>query len=388
MPGLREDRERWLRGEAIPALAVAADIRFSRAVNCREDVEKVVGEYESAGVDVLMVVFLTYAPSQIVLPSLKRTRLPAIIWNTQELSVVDNGFNVEQMIQNHGVHGTQDLANVLVRSEVPFHFITSHLSDSRGCKELFDYFAVAGTVSRLRSCRLGLLGYPFPGMGDLALDSTQMAATLGCSCLPLSLEEYHNRAAAAASEVVEELKAEYRRCYEVAADVEEIDLDAAARAEISLRSIVADQNLDAFSFQFLALGEDSRTETLPFVAASRMMADGIGFAGEGDLIGALGTWFLHQLSSPASFSEIFTIDFAGNGLILSHMGEANAAMARKDRKTPLVAKSQPITRTRRRQLALVAGFEPGPATLCTLNLGPQGRWRVIVSRMEIEDFLF
>ncbi len=386
MPGLRQHRERWLHDAAIPALACGAEIRFARAVNCREDVESVVAGYESAGVDALLVVFLTYAPSQIVLPALKRTRLPVVIWNTQELAAVGDGFDAAQMIDNHGVHGTQDLANVLVRSEVPFHFVTSHLGDPRGLEELFDFFAAAAAVARLRSCRLGLLGYPFPGMGDLAVDGTHLAATLGCSCLPLAMDEYHQLASAAPAAAVEELKAEYRRRYSLAADVGEIDLDAAARAEISLRSIAADHCLDAFSFQFLALGDDSRTETLPFVAASRMMADGIGFAGEGDLIGALGTWFLHRLSPPASFSEIFTIDFAGNGLLLSHMGEANVEMARKDRKVPLVARPQPIARTRKRQLALVTSFEPGPATLCALNLGPRGRWRLIVSRMEIEDF--
>ena len=60
----------------------------------------------------------------------------------------------------------------------------------------------------------------------------------------------------------------------------------------------------------MAFGEDERTVTLPFVAVSRLMADGVGFAGEGDLIGAAGTWLLNWLCPPASFSEIFTIDFA------------------------------------------------------------------------------
>ena len=126
--------------------------------------------------------------------------------------------------------------------------------------------------------------------------------------------------------------------------------------------------------------------TLPFVAVSRMMADGTGFAGEGDLVGAAGTWLLNRLCPPASFSEIFTIDFAGNSVLLSHMGEANVALARQDRKIPLVARPTPITRTRGRQLVLVNSFQPGPATLCALALGPNGRWRLLASRMEIQDF--
>jgi L-arabinose isomerase len=116
------------------------------------------------------------------------------------------------------------------------------------------------------------------------------------------------------------------------------------------------------------------------------MAEGVGFAGEGDIVGAISTWLLNRLCGPASFTEVFTIDFAGNGALLSHMGEANVAMARRDRRVPLVARPQPITRTQGRQLALVTCFEPGPATLCALTLGPQDRWRLIASRVVIKDF--
>ena len=312
----------------------------------------------------MLVLLLTYSPSQIALPRAAATRLPIVVWNTQELLAVDEGYSTDAMMANHGVHGTQDLANVLLRSGVPFHYVTSHVSDRDGLQELQDFFAAAAAVAGLRRCRLGLMGYPFPGMGDFAVDTTHLAATLGCSLrVALRRRVQPPRRRHAASEQSNGSRQEYRQSYALADDLTEADLDATARAELSLRSIVADRRLDAMSFQFLAFGEDERTETLPFVAVSRMMADGIGFAGEGDLVGAAGTWFLNRLCRPASFSEIFTIDFAGNGVLLSHMGEANVAMARKDRKIPLVARPTPITRTRGRQLVLVDSFEPGPATL-------------------------
>ena len=133
------------------------------------------------------------------------------------------------------------------------------------------------------------------------------------------------------------------------------------------------------------LGDDDRTRTLPFVAASRMMADGIGFGGEGDLIAAAATAFFNWLKTPASFSEIFTTDFVGESLFMSHMGEANVAMARRDRKVALVARPAPITRTRDRQLALVTSFEPGPATFAALTQIAGGKWRIIAAPATIED---
>jgi L-arabinose isomerase len=185
---------------------------------------------------------------------------------------------------------------------------------------------------------------------------------------------------------VADLVAAYRSTYDVAPDVTSTELEDAARAELALRSFVAEHQLAAVTYQFLAFGDDDRTVTLPFVAASRMMADGIGFGGEGDLIGAAGTALLHGLRPPATFSEMFTVDFVGNALFMSHMGEANVAMARRDRRVPLVARPTPITRTRARQLALVTSLEPGPATLAALTLGPAQRWRLLAAPVSIEDY--
>lgn len=386
LPDLRGSREAWLRRAVIPALEQEADVFFTRAVFRREDIEAAVAEFEAAGADALVVILTTYSPSQLALPALLRTRLPIVIWNTQELGKVDETFTLANMVDNHGVHGTQDLGNVLTRSGVRFHYVTSPDSDPAGLRELGDFLAAAAAVNRLRSARIGSLGYPFPGMGDFAVDTTHMAATLGCAWTNLTVEEYNHRAATAPAEEVARLVADYRQSYSVAPDLTEDDLVLTARAELALRGMVAHHRLDALTYQFMAFGEDERTQTLPFVAASRLMAEGIGFGGEGDLIAATATAFFNWLKAPASFSEIFTIDFEGDSLFLSHMGEANTAMARIDLQISLAARPSPITRTRGRQLALVTNFEPGPATIAALTPGPGGRWRIIAAAGALEDY--
>ncbi len=385
-PSLRPEREAWLRNRILPLLEPVADVTFDRAVCRREEIDAAVGRLEAEGVDALLVICVSYSPSQISLPALSRTRLPIIVWNTQELFSVDETFDGPKMIANHGVHGTQDLCSVLLRSGVPFEYLTSHSDDARAIDGLANFFTAASATAALRRTRFGLMGYPFPGMGDFAVDTTQLVATLGCQWVPLSVEDYINRAESAPASDVESLTHEYLDLYDVAGDLTDDDLQATARAELSLRAIVAAERLDGISYQFLAFGEDERTVTLPFVAASRLMAEGVGFGGEGDLIGTAGCWLLNRLAPPASFSEIFTIDFGGNGLFMSHMGEANVAMARSDRKVPLVARPKPIVPTLARQLALVTGFEPGDATLVALTRGPEGKWRFVASRMKAADF--
>ena len=385
-PELRQNREEWVHREIVPALSPMAEVLFDCAVFRAEDIATAVAHFEAAQADALLVLLVSYSPSQISLPALKQTRLPIVLWNTQELFAVDSSYSLPDLLANHGVHGTQDLANVLLRTGVKFHYVTSHLRDPRWQDELADFFAAAAAVRRLRSARLGMLGYPFPGMGDFAVDTTQMTATLGCAWTILTVEDYIKRAAAADAKAVAALVAEYRLAYDVAADLTEADLASTARVELALRGMVADHHLDALTYQFMAFGDDERTPTVPFVAASRMMADGIGFGGEGDLIAAAATAFFNWLQPPASFSEIFTIDFAGDSVFMSHMGEANVAMARRDRQVPLVARPTPITRTRDRQLALVTRFEPGPATFAALTPGPAHRWRIIASPVTIDDY--
>jgi L-arabinose isomerase len=385
-PGLRQSRETWVRKTVLPALAAEADVLYEGAAFRVDQIQQTVDSYRARHVDALLVMLLTYAPSQPVIQPLRQAQLPLVIWNTQELWAVDQAFSVKAMIDNHGVHGTQDLANVLLRANVPFHYVTSHLNDSDGTGELLDFLRAAAAVRQLRSLRIGLLGYPFPGMGDFAVDTTHLAATLGCSWTILPMEEYIGRAVKARARDVSRLVKSYRQEYAVDTGVTPADLEAAARVELGLRGMIHDYNLGAITYQFLAFGDDERTPTVPFVAASRLLAEGIGFGGEGDLVAAAATAFCQQLQTPASFSEIFTVDFAGNALFMSHMGEANVAMARSDRRVALVARPTPITRTRERQMVLVTSFAPGPATLIALTQIEGGRWRFIAARVSIEDY--
>jgi len=385
-PQTREGREKWLREKVLPQLSDKAEVHFEGACFRRADIERRILDFQSEGMDVILVICLTYSTSLASLGALKRTPLPIVIWNTQELYSVDESYGGAELSANHGVHGTFDLCNVLIRSGVKFGYVTSHLDDPDGIDKVVDALRSAGAVSKLRKMRLGLLGYPFPGMGDFGLDTTHMTATLGCEWEALSVAEFNRLCGQADSDQALALTEQYRAEYDVADNVTKEDLLTAGRAELALRSMISQYNLDAYSYQFLAFGNDDRSTTVPFVAASRLLAEGIGFGGEGDLIAAAYSALLNWLACPASFSEIFTIDFAGNSVLLSHMGEANARMHRKDMKLRLVKRETPIVPVLGSQLALAVNYQPGSATLTALTLAQQGRWRIIASPVTIPDF--
>ena len=154
LPELRPGRQQWLERAVLPMLGRSPTCRSRGPYSVARTSRRPWRSTKRPAWTPCVVICLTYSPSQIALPALRRTRLPIVIWNTQELLAVGRAISTAaKMIDNHGVHGTQDLANVLVRSGVPFQYVTSHLSDAGGPAELADFFAAAAAVAGLRRLR-------------------------------------------------------------------------------------------------------------------------------------------------------------------------------------------------------------------------------------------
>ena len=89
------------------------ELALAPVCNTREQVEAVVAGFEAAGTEALMVLHLSYAPSLISASALTRTRLPLLLLNTTPDSYLDETLTGQHILENHGIHGAQDLANIL-----------------------------------------------------------------------------------------------------------------------------------------------------------------------------------------------------------------------------------------------------------------------------------
>jgi L-arabinose isomerase len=161
---------------------------------------------------------------------------------------------------------------------------------------------------------------------------------------------------------------------------------AAVRLSLALEQIAKEDGLGALAVHFLAVSEDERIETLPFLAASRMLADGYGYAGEGDVACAALVATLQRIAGPASFTEMFAMDFDDKSVLMAHMGEANYAMARPDRKPLLTKRSFKLAPTKFDPATPCFSLAPGPATLGSLSVAPEGRFRLVISEGEVADW--
>ncbi len=385
-PGLKPAMAEFAH-ELGDALSAFAEVEFPGVCNTREQVERAVTAFEADGKDLLLVVLLTYAPSHIALPALLRTRLPILIFNTQQLYSVGPDTRSIDTTRNHGMHGVQDLTNVLLRAGRAFHLVTGYYQDAHAIEEVRKWCDAARVAKHMRQLRIGLLGYAMEGMGDFGLDETAFLAQIGAEVHHISMKDLAARAAAAPAETIAALMTEDRVRFHFAPEITETEHVASARLEWALRETLRERGMHGFASHFLAISEEGQLETLPFLAASKLLADGYGFGGEGDVTSAAAVCMLQALAGQASFTEMFTMDFAHNAILMMHMGESNWRMARPD--APIYAlrstlgdiMSVPIA-----PVLLAFTLAPGDATLVSLTTSSEGKLKLIVTEGQVLDF--
>jgi L-arabinose isomerase len=385
LPDLKPSRQEF-GARLSDKLAAFAHVTWGGIAVTREEVQRRMEGFAADDVDLIVIVHLSYSPSLIALPSLLRADVPLVFFNTQELAGIGDEFSQDDMLRNHGMHGQQDLANTLVRMGKPFGVVTGHWQDAEALAQLQDWAVAAATAKALRHARLGRLGSPFQDMGDFGLDETQFLAKVGPHVQQVSLGLLAELQGAADENDIAATVADYRKQYDVAKDLTDADLTAAARAEVALRAAVAQLSLGGIAIHYEALGHDPRFEALPFAAAARLMAEGIAFGGEGDVTSSAAVLMMHQLAGVSTFSEMFTMDFTGGTVFMSHFAESNPALAQRGHKIQMVRRDGWVG-SGGVSASLAFTLEPGPMTLVNLTVGEGGEFHLIAARGEAHDLL-
>lgn len=319
-PGIEAYRDELARAlEENGAELVEADI-------CRiaPEFAAAVEMFEREGVDAIVTVHLAYSPSLECIEALAATRLPLLLMDTTR--DFDFGFDVIKggVSYNHGIHGVQDMCNLLRRRGKEYSLFVGHFTESDVVKRVVDAARAARAAGSLAGMRVGQIGGSFAGMGDFLPDESAMArlgvVTVACDGGEL---------AALRDSVTEaEIRAEYEKdCAENGAGAVTYEQYAPAeRVGLAVRRWIADKGLGAFTMTFLSAGKLPGFDTMPFSESSKAMARGIGYAGEGDVLTAALVGALSRTFDKVNFTEMFCPDWKGGAIYMSHMGESNLAL--------------------------------------------------------------
>jgi L-arabinose isomerase len=383
IPGITEHQAQYA-GRVADRLSGAAEVVFTRPARNRDDVEAIARELVAAGVDGIMIVMLTYGPAMRTVRALLEVPVPLMLANIQPERSVTAEWDMADLTYNQGIHGAQDQANALVRAEVPFSVITGDWRSDQFAEAFEEWARAARTVTALKRTKIALLGYPMNGMGDIRYDQPALLRRFGPMIVNEDLGTLVRRMADVPDAEVDAMLALHHDVFEVAGELPRDRHAYAARLELAIRSMLSDGGYQGFSFHFDSIGGDGRFQQLPLLAASDVMADGYGFAAEGDTNTATLMCAAQTLIGNAHFSEMYAMDWELDSVLISHMGEGNWKIARSDRPVRLIDRSLGIGRLDNPPTPVFSAI-PGPATSAALVPLDGEDYRLVVGHGEVLD---
>ena len=348
---------------------------------CRlhSEFEKAVFGFEKAGADCIVTLHLAYSPSLQSEKVLANTKLPIIILDTTPNYEFTDDDDLS-ISYNHGIHGVQDMCNLLVRNKKQFFIEAGHYEKSDVIDRVIKRAFGVKVSNNLLNAKVGRIGGGFAGMGDFLVDEG-VFEKLGIKTTEMSSDtakEYMCKVSEA--EIDAQISSDKEK-YAVDPDIDKQFLRNGIKGDLAVRHWIEDNSLTAFTANFLGIKKDFGLAGMPFSEANRAMERGIGYAGEGDILTAALVGALMGVSCEVSFIEMFCPDWKNDLIFISHMGEMNTALAAAKPKYMI----KPMKYSDIDTTWLCGTYKSGTATL--IDLAPLGgdRFRVIASKVEMRE---
>ncbi len=320
---------------------------------------------ESGKPDALITLHLAYSPSLESASILSKTKLPIIVLDTTPDFAFGQDATHDLIMTNHGIHGVQDMCNLLLRNGKQFTIEAGHFEKSDVLLRVREHLRGARLAASLRKARVGLIGKSFAGMGDFLVPADKLKRDLGITTITVAPSDVSGLIPASHERSVETEMAKDRKAF----NCKGLDNNAhrqAIRISQGLERFIDQKKLSGFTLNFQTVTQKSGVPMMPFLGICKAMARGTGYAGEGDVLTAALVGSLMQVYPETSFTEMFCPDWKGGRIFLSHMGEIN----------PLVAEQKPLLFHRipwtfsdaEPPVSVGACFKPGKAVF--VNLAP------------------
>ncbi len=381
VPAMRPRVERFL--DTIAKALEQEGLHIVTAPICRVEPEfhAAVRQLEENDVAAIVTLHLAYSPSLESAEVLAGTKLPLIVLDTTENFAFDSSVDADEILYNHGIHGVQDLCNLLRRNHKSYSVFAGHYAESDVLKRTARACRGAIIAKRMRTARVGLVGGPFAGMGDFCVPFAELQENIGLSIVPYDEARGKTRIDGITQSEIDAEWAADQEIFSIDPCVTRALYDRTARVSLALRNWREEEDLSAMTVNFLAT-EDSNPAlpVMPFTECSKGMMNGVGYAGEGDVLTAALVGALLSVFPETTFSEMFCPDWKGNSIFLSHMGEFNYRVSAG--KPRLTEKDFPFTNAENPTVAY-GTFRPGKAAYVNLAPGGNGKFTLLCTQGEV-----
>ncbi len=258
----------------------------------------------------------TFSPAKAWINGLAALGKPLLHLHTQaNVSLPWHDIDMDYMNLNQAAHGDREFAFLETRMRIPRKTVVGHASHHGTRARVAAWMRATTGWNEAKHLRLVRFG---DNMRDVAVtegDKTEAQIRLGVSVNTYGVNDLVRVVDEIDDGEIDALVKQYLAEYDVApalrADGQKhSSLRYAARIEAALRRFLVEGGFDAFTTNFEDLGG---LRQLPGLAVQRLMADGYGFAGEGDWKTAVLVRLLkvmgHGLPGGTSFMEDYTYHF-------------------------------------------------------------------------------
>ena len=315
--------------EKLAAMLEAQGLELTRTedVCCtKEQFEAAVSLFNTEDVAAVVTLHLAYSPSLESIDALLKLKAPIVVLDTTpDYELIRVAKTENRIMNNHGIHGVQDMCNMLKRNGKGYYICAGHAEHSNVIAEVAGMCRAAAVKKAYSTMKIGSVGGSFTGMGDFLISDERYKQDIGAEVTymtPEAVKEYY------AKVTDEEVAAE------IAKDKETYDVDVsyteeykfATKSGLAIRKWMQDKGLGSVTVNFLTL-DICGLPKMPFPECCKVLERGQGYAGEGDvltagLVGALFAAYPHT-----TFTEMFCPDWEKDVILMSHMGESNPNLA-------------------------------------------------------------
>jgi L-arabinose isomerase len=364
--------------------AIPVTIVFKPVMTTSDQIRELCREANNAKNCIGLVLWMhTFSPAKMWIAGLKSLAKPFLHLHTQfNRELPWSSIDMDFMNLNQAAHGDREFGFITARLRLPRKVVVGFWQDAGTVSEIAAWTRAAAGWNESQTLKVARFG---DNMRDVAVtDGNKVSAEmqLGYSVNGYGVGDLVDRMKQFSDAEVDKLVAEYREAYTITKVHDRPDsLRNAAKIELGLRAFLEEGGFGAFTDTFQDLhGMDQ----LPGIAAQRLMADGYGFAGEGDwktaaLVRTMKVMAL-GMQGGTSFMEDYTYDFSGTPKVLgSHMLEI----------CPSIAAGKPSLEVHPLGIGgkadparLVFTAPSGPAVVATLVEMSEG-FRLIVNEVDV-----
>lgn len=348
-------------------------------------------DFKKEDVDLIFLYVTTYALSATVLPVISKAKVPVVILNlSPEASIDYASFNkmedrtamTGEWLAHCSACSLPELANVFLRSGIPFYQITGMLqNDPHVLSELTEWIAAARVTRTMYYNRLGVMGNYYGGMLDIYSDMTLQCSTFGGHIEILEVDELSALKSEVTEAEVQERIQVITQQFEVQADCLPEELHRAAKTSVALDKMVALHNLGSLAYYHKGTGSVQNVDTMTsiIVGNSLLTSRNIPVAGEYEIKNVQAMKIMDTFGVGGSFTEYYAMDYNDDVVLMGHDGPCHPQIAEgKIKVKPLKVYHGKIGSG----LSVEMSVSYGPVTLLSVAETGTGKLKFIVAEAE------